>query len=374
MAQKYVWQQSAWPNFTWDGDALLLPLGRTRKAQGRLLAEAENFGLELQAEMLTEDAVTTAAIEGQRLDPDSVRSSVARRLGLPTAGLPPIEREPDGLVQVLIDATAKHGEALDGERLRAWHAALFPTGYSGLQPITIGAWRSASGDPMQVVSGPAGKEKVHFEAPPAELVDQEMARLFIWWRNSASRLDGLVRSAVAHLWFVTIHPFEDGNGRIARAIADMALAQDERTGRRLYSLSAQVGRERDAYYYSLERAQRGRGDVTEWVLWFLECLERAILRSEEQVHVAVLKGRFWQRCGEVSLNDRQRKVLNRLLDAGPGGFEGGLTTRKYRGLTKTSQATAKRDIADLVDTGILQRNPGGGRSASYDLVWPETAT
>ena len=293
-------------------------------------------------------------------------------MGLPAAGLPPAERAVDGLVQVLLDATVNHGGPVDGDRLKGWHAALFPTGYSGLRRILVGDWRPASSDPMQVVSGPVGREKVHFEAPPAGRVELEMGRLFAWWRASDSRLDGLIRAALAHLWFVTIHPFDDGNGRIARAIADMALAQDEQTGRRLYSMSGQIARERDDYYDSLQRAQRGSGDVTEWVGWFLGCLERAILCSEEQVSIALLKARFWQKCGEVSLNERQRKVLNRLLDAGPGGFEGGLSTRKYRGLTMTSQATAKRDMGELIAKDILKRNPGGGRSASYDLIWPET--
>jgi Fic family protein len=371
MAHRYVWQLPDWPDFAWDSGALLLPLGRTRRAQGKILANAEFFGLELQAEVLTEDASTTAAIEGDKLDWNSVRSSVARRLGLPTAGLSPAERHVDGLVQMLFDATVNHDTVLDGERLKGWQAALFPTGYSGLHRVTVGDWRPPSSDPMRVVSGPLGREKVHYQAPPADRLGQEMERLFEWWRAPDARTDGLIRAALVHLWFVTIHPFEDGNGRIARALADMALARDERTGYRLYSMSAQISNERDAYYDALERTQKGHGDVTEWIAWFLECLERAMHRSDEQVRTALLKARFWQQCATVSLNERQRKVINRLLDAGPGGFQGSLTTRKYCGMTKASRATAKRDMAQLVEKGTLKRNPGGGRGANYDLVWPE---
>jgi Fic family protein len=370
---QYVWQLPTWPSFRWDSDSLLRPLGSTRKAQGRLLAEAEYFGLEMQADVLAEDAFTTAAIEGERLDRDSVRSSVARRLGLPTAGLPPAERHIDGLVMMLIDATAAHERVLGQDRLKGWHAALFPTGYSGFKKITVGDWRPGSADPMQVVSGPAGREKVHYEAPPAGQLEEEMPRFFDWWQKRQEKLDGLVRAALAHFWFVTIHPFEDGNGRIARALADMALAQDEQTNCRLYSMSAQISAERDGYYDVLERTQRGDGDVTSWLVWFLECQERSIQRSEEQVQKSIQKARFWQWCAGMSLNDRQQKVVNRLLETGPGGFEGGLTTRKYRGITKAPPSTAKRDIADLLGKGIIRQNPGGGRSVSYDLVWPDSS-
>jgi Fic family protein len=367
----YIWQLPAWPGFRWDSDTLLKPLGRVRQAQGRLLAEAEYFGLEMQAEILTEEAFTTAAIEGERLNRDSIRSSVAHRLGLPSAGVSPAERHVDGLVQMLIDATVNYNKPLDGNRIKGWHAVLFPTGYSGMRRITVGDWRPGSVDPMKVVSGPIGRERVHYEAPPADRLADEMTGLLDWWKAPPEELDGLVRAALAHLWFVTIHPFEDGNGRIARALSDMALAQDELTDCRFYSMSAQINTERDTYYDVLERTQKGDGEVTEWLLWFLGCQERSIHCSEEQIQQAIRKARFWQRCAEMSLNVRQQKVVNRLLDAGPGGFEGGLTTRKYRGMTKAPVTTAKRDIADLLDKGIIKQNPGGGRSVSYYLAWPE---
>lgn len=366
---RYIWQLPSWPEFRWDNDALLLPLGSARKAQGGLLALGEYFDLELEAEVLIEEAFTTAAIEGEKLDRKSVRSSVARRLGLSTAGLPPTERHVDGLVRMLIDATVHHDRPLNGERLKGWHAALFPTGYSGLSRIAVAQWRPDSSAPMQVVSGPIGRERVHFEAPPGTRLKEEMARFFDWWNEGSQKMEGLLRAAVSHLRFVSIHPLEDGNGRIARALADMALAQDEGTGRRLYSMSAQINAERDVYYSILEETQRGDGDVTPWLVWFLGCLERSMKRSLAQVEVAMQKARFWRQGAALSLNGRQRKVVNRLLEAGPGGFEGGLTTRKYCGMTRSSPTTAKRDMADLLSRDILKQRPGGGRSSSYELVW-----
>ena len=366
---RYVWQSAAWPQFEWDSMALLVPLGRTRAAQGRLLAQGDYLGLELHLEVLAQEVVTSAAIEGERLSFDSVRSSVARRLGLPVAGLPPGEGRAEGLVEMLIDATANHHRKLDEERLMGWQAALFPTGYSGLRKIAVGRWRSPAADPMQVVSGPLGKEKVHYEAPPARGLDAKMKRFLEWWSDKRKTTEGLVRAAIAHLWFVTIHPFEDGNGRLARAVAEMALSQDEGTGRRMYSMSAQINSERNMYYDVLEHTQKGKGDITDWLVWFLGCLERAIARSKKQVETATAKGRFWQQTAALALNQRQRKVVNRLLDSGPSGFEGGLTTRKFSGMTKVSPSTAKRDIAELLEMGIIVRRPGGGRSSSYDLVW-----
>jgi Fic family protein len=368
---RYIWQLPTWPVFRWDSDTLLQPLGKTRQAQGRLLAEAEYFGLDMQAEVLTEEAVATAAIEGEALNRDSIHSSVTRLLGLPSAGLTAAERHADGLVQMLIDATVNHDQPLFGNRIKGWHAALFPTGYSGMNKITVGDWRPASVDPMRVVSGPIDREMVHYEAPPADSVENETIRFLDWWKAPPGTLDGLVRAALAHLWFESIHPFEDGNGRIARALSDMALAQDERTDCRFYSMSAQIIAERDSYYDVLERTQKADGDVTEWLWWFLRCQERSIQRSEDQVQQAMRKARLWQRCVEMSLNQRQQKVVNRLLDAGPGGFEGGLTTRKYRAMTKAAPTTAKRDMADLLDKGIIKKNPEGGRSVNYDLIWPE---
>lgn len=365
---RYIWQALLWPNLCWDSAALLRPLGKARQAQGMLLGETACFDLELQSQVLTEEALTTAAIEGEKLDRESIRSSVARRLGLPTAGLPAVERHIDGLVEMLVDATRNHTAPLTPARLKGWQAALFPTGYSGINRIAAGEWRRDEEGPMQVVSGPVGKEKIHYEAPPATRVDSEVGRFTDWFQSSAGQADGLVRAAVAHLRFVTIHPFQDGNGRVARAIADMSLAQDENNGCRLYSMSAQIKAERDDYYDVLERTQKGTGEITQWIVWFLECLERAIRRSGTEVQKSKDKARLWQNIAHLDLNERQRKVVNRLIEAGPGGFEGGLTNRKYRGITKTTRETAKRDIADLVSKGILVRNPGGGRSASYGLI------
>ena len=366
---QYVWQKPGWPEFRWDSGALLKPLGQARQYQGRLFYEADYLGLERQADVLTEEAFMTAAIEGEKLDTDAIRSSVARRLGLPSAGLPPVERHVDGLVEMLVDATDNYMEPLTRERLKGWHAALFPTGYSGIKKITVGKFRSAD-EPMRVVSGPVGKEKVHYEAPPSEKVEMEMKRFLAWWKTPV-KLDGLLRAALAHFWFVSIHPFEDGNGRIARAISDMALAQDERTGRRLYSMSAQIKSEVMEYYDVLEHTQKGDGDITEWLVWFMNCLEGAIKHSMDEVGLAVLKARFWQHNAGETINARQKKVINRLLDVGPEGFEGGLTNRKYKGMTKVSPETAKRDIADLMKKGVLVRRAAGGRSISYDLVWPK---
>lgn len=366
----YVWQSPKWPEFRWHSEDLLRPLGKARQSQGKILGEAELIGLEMKVEVLTEEAFTTAAIEGEKLDRESIRSSVARRLGLPTAGLPPTERHVEGLVEMLLDATVNHEKPLEPERLKGWHAALFPTGYSGMVRIPVGQWRQ-SGKPMRVISGPIGKERIHYEAPPVDRLEKEIDVFLQWWNAPPPDMDGLVRAALAHFWFVSIHPFEDGNGRIARAITDMALAQDEGKDFRLYSMSAQINSERDDYYDVLERTQKGDGDITGWLVWFLGCLERSIQRSDAKVQHALTKARFWQRHTEISLNKRQRKVINRLLDAGPGEFTGGLTNRKYVGMTKVSRETAKRDIADLLRKGILVKNPGGGRSANYDLAWPD---
>ena len=366
---QYIWQQKTWPNFRWESDVLLRPLGKSRQLQGRLLGEADYIGLEMKAEVLTEEAFTTAAIEGEKLDRNSVHSSVARRLGLPTAGLPPAERQVDGLVEMLVDATVRHDEKLTLERIKGWHAALFPTGYSGMNKILVADMRRGL-QPMQIVSGPLGKERVHYEAPPAGRLKRETDQFLKWWHLS-SEYDGLVRAAMAHFWFVSIHPFEDGNGRIARAITDMALAQDEQKDFRMYSMSAQINADRDEYYDILEKTQMGDGEITGWLLWFLECFNRAIRRSEGEIKRTLLKVKFWQEWVTVVLNGRQKKVINRLLDSEPGEFEGGLTNRKYKGMTKVSRETAKRDISDLVKKGILVKDPGGGRSVSYSLLWPK---
>jgi len=262
-----------------------------------------------------------------------------------------------------------HEKGLTAERLFGWHAALFPTGYSGLHKIRFDGWRDDRQGPMRVVSGPIGREKVHYEAPPADQLEGEMKRFFRWWEKSRNDMDGILRAGMAHLWFVAVHPFEDGNGRIARTLTDMTLAQDENISTRFYSLSSQIMAERDDYYEVLERTNREAGDITEWLKWFLGCMSRAILRSNELLSNVMQKTRFWKRYALTGLNDRQRKAINRLLEAGPSGFEGGMTNRKYANMTHISRATAQRELADLVGKGILRPNPGGGRSASYDLVW-----
>ncbi len=367
----YVWELPNWPELNWDAEQLIVRLARCRKKQGAFLARIAALGLETsdskgaQAEVLIEEAVQTAAIEGEVLDRESVRSSVAARLGLPNAGLKPADRPSDGLVQVLLDATLDHDLPLTAKRLKGWHAALFPTGYSGLYRITPGKWRAG---PVQVISGPTSKEKIHYEGPPAPILDREMKEFCTWWKTSAGRMDGILRAGLAHFRFVTIHPFEDGNGRIARSITDMALAQDEALRARFYSISAQIMQERQDYYAVLERTQKGSGDITEWLNWFIGSMDRAMVRSEGLLGRVLGKVAFWRKHSGVAILERQQKVLNKLLDAGPDGFEGGLTNRKYVGMTKTAPATAQRDLADLVAKGLLRPRPGGGRSASYEII------
>jgi Fic family protein len=370
---EYIWQRPDWTTgFRWSSERLLTILATARRRQGGILGLASALGfdlrLEARASALVDEAVTTAAIEGERLERETVRSSVARRLGLPTAGLPPAARHVDGLVEMLIDATRRCDEPLTAERLWGWNAALFPTGYSGTQRVATGGWRTSPG-PMRVVSGPEGRETIHFEAPPAATVPTEMDRFLTWYEHDPHPGDGVLRAGLAHFWFVTIHPFDDGNGRIARAITDMTLARDEGSAARLYSMSAQIQSEQSAYYEILERAQRGDGDLTEWLAWFAGCLERAIEPSQERIGGVVEKARFWQDHADANLSGRQKMIVNRMLDAGRGGFEGGMTTRKYLGLTRCSRATAQREISDLVAKGLFVRRPGGGRSTSYDLAW-----
>ena len=369
----YIWQDKKWPHFRWRSEELISSLSHCNFLRGRLLGRVASLGLEFsreaQAAVLVAEVLQTSAIEGKNLDPESVRSSVARRLGLPDAGLSRQDRYTDGLVDVLLDATVNYGQPLTVDRLHSWQAALFPTGFSGLQRIATGTFRGEA--PMQVISGPIGREKVHYEAVPGPQVEQEVAGLLKWWHESQGKIDGILRAAISGFWLVTIHPYEDGNGRLARALTDMALAQDEKLAVRYYSLSAQIMDERQEYYDILECCQKGGLDITGWMLWFLGCFERAIGRSEVLISKVLRKARFWELYGQISITDRQRKVVSRLLEAGPGGFEGGLTTRKYMGMTKTSRATSYREISDLLDKGMLYQNPGKGRSVSYDLAWPE---
>lgn len=368
--QTWIWQQPNWPKFVWDADELSNPLAQARLAQGKLHGVAHILNADLSSEALTsiliQDGITTSAIEGERLHLDAVRSSVANQLGLPNVGLPKPDRAIDGLVEVLLDATQKHNQPLTLQRLCNWHGALFPTGYSGLREIRVGQMRGA--EPMRVVSGRIGHETVHFEAPPYEQIDTEMSRFIDWFNSDDSQtLDGLIRAGVAHLWFITIHPFEDGNGRIARAITDMALAQDERLTMRLFSLSAQILAVREAYYNILESTQKGEMDITAWLKWFLTQIQNAVELAQLTVANTLNKAKFWMSHQTKPLNERQRKALNRMLDA-RDGFEGGMNTRKYMSLTKTSRATAYRELAQMVEWGCLQANEKGGRSSGYLIL------
>lgn len=363
----YIHGLAGWPQFQRNDKRLAARLAEVRHRQGRLIGRMEALGFELRAEAslqsLTEEVVKSSEIEGEQLDRGQVRSSLARRLGMDISGLIPADRNVEGIVELMLDATQNYAAPLTAVRLFAWHAALFPTGRSGMTAITVGAWRTEASEPMQVVSGPFGREKVHFEAPDAARLDREMASFLDWFEGEAS-LDPVLKSAVAHLWFVTIHPFEDGNGRIARAIADLALARSEQNPQRFYSMSSQIRVERKAYYDTLEATQKAGLDITNWLAWFLDCLDRALSGSESIVGNVLQKARFWESFPSGQLNDRQRKVLNRLLD----GFEGNLTSSKWAMLTKSSQDTAGRDIDDLLRRGVLVKNSGGGRSTSYSLA------
>jgi Fic family protein len=365
----YIHQQSDWPKLHWNQHPLAAKLAAVRHRQGRLLGRMEALGFPLQQEAvlqtLTDDVVKSSDIEGEKLDVSQVRSSIARRLGIDLGGVEPADRRIEGVVEMMLDATRNYALPLTADRLFGWHSSLFPAGRSGTRKVRVGAWRDDSTGPMQVVSGPVGKERVHFEAPAADRLDSEM-KVFLDWFNgerTAADLDDVLKAGLAHLWFVTIHPFDDGNGRIARAIADMALARSENSPQRFYSMSAQIRQERNDYYEILERTQKGALDVTPWMEWFLGCLGRAIDGAETTLSAVLRKARFWQTNRDVTINERQRLMLNRLLD----GFEGNLTTSKWAAITKSSADTALRDILNLVERGMLARNPGAGRSTSYSL-------
>jgi Fic family protein len=361
----YIHELPEWPVLTWDAETLTEPLAAVRHQQGRLLGRMEALGFDLRCEAhvtaLTDEVVRSSAIEGERLDVAEVRSSITRRLGLDTAGLPVPSRHVEGVVEMMVDATRRCDDPLTAERLFGWHAALFPTGRSGMYRITVGAWREPAAGPMQVVSGPMGRERVHFQAPVAERVADDMQRFFAWFNGE--KLDPVLKAAVAHLWFVTIHPFEDGNGRIARAIADLALARGDGIPERFYSMSARIEAERAEYYGQLERAQRGSTDITAWIAWFLGCLGRALDAAEDQLAGVLRKADLWQRLNVRPVNERQRLVINRML----GDWQGFMTTAKYATLAKCSADTAQRDIKDLVERKALIPNAAGGRSTSYRL-------
>ncbi len=364
----YIHQLPGWPQFTWQQDHIAALLAETRHRQGRLLGRMESLGFSLQAEAnlqtLTLDVLKSSEIEGELLNAEQVRSSIARKLGMDIAGLVPADRHVDGIVEMMVDATQQYQQDLSEERLFGWHAALFPTGRSGMHKIVVGAWRdNTKDDPMQVVSGPMGREMVHFEAPPSEVLDKEM-KLFFDWFNKEYSIDPVMKAAIAHLWFVTIHPFDDGNGRIARAIADMQLARADGTAQRFYSMSAQIRKERKDYYNILEETQKGTLDITRWIEWFLGCLGRAFASTDETLAVVLKKAKFWERHAESSFNDRQVLMLNKLLN----GFDGKLNSSKWAKIAKCSQDTALRDIKNLMDRKILIKEPSGGRSTSYVLA------
>lgn len=364
---EFIHQQAKWPHFTWDTEALLSLLATVRHKQGLLLGWMDALGFDFRAEasltVLTSDVVKSSAIEGELLNPDEVRSSIARRLGLDVAGVPMAGRDVEGVVEMMLDATQNSSSPLTDHRLFGWHASLFPTGWSGMRRITVGAWRPKEVGAMQVVSGPIGRERVHYKAPDAERIAGEMLA-FLNWFNAPPLLDPVLKAAIAHFWFITIHPFEDGNGRIARAIADMALARADGIRERFYSMSSQIEAERKQYYLQLEATQRGGLDITSWLEWFLRCLDRAIDGAQEALAAILYKARLWRWINQNPVNSRQRQVINRMLS----GFKGNLTTSKYAKLAKCSQDTALRDVRELVERGVLVQNLGGGRSTSYCLV------
>lgn len=363
----WIHEHQSWPNFTWDAAALTSKLADVRHRQGRLLGRMEGLGFELKREaslsILTSDVVKSSAIEGEKLDPEEVRSSIARRLGLDIAGLTQTSRDVESVVEMMLDATQKFSRPLTKDRLFGWHAALFPAGRSGLQRITVGNWRTVEAGPMQVVSGRAGHERIHYEAPGAERLEKE-TRTFLDWFDYDHDIDPVLKAGIAHLWFVTIHPFEDGNGRIARALGDMALARADGTSDRFYSLSSQIEAERKEYYRQLEEQQRSTIEITGWLDWFLGSLGRAISSSETALGHVLYKAQLWDRINQQPVNERQRLIVNRMLDE---DFKGHMNTSKYAKLAKCSNDTALRDLQELKSRGILIRNPGGGRSTSYRL-------
>ena len=366
---KYTHELPNWPEYSWDNKVLAEKLAAVRHKQGRLIGRMESLGFSLRSEAmlqtLTQDVLKSSEIEGEILDKDQVRSSIARRLGIAIGALTPADRDVEGVVEMMLDATQKYDEPLTKERLFGWHASLFPTGYSGIHKITVGAWRADKSGPMQVVSGQIGKERVHYEAPEAARLDKEMDA-FLDWFNSDAEIDPALKAGIAHLWFVTIHPFDDGNGRIARAIADMALARSENSPQRFYSMSAQIRLERNGYYDVLEATQkRDDLDITTWLEWFLACLDRAFDGAEGTLANVLKKARFWEKHSDAPFNDRQRDMLNRLLE---GTFYGTLSSSKWAKIKKTSPDTALRDITELVERGILKKDEGGGRSTSYSLA------
>ncbi|MEO6081035.1 MAG: Fic family protein [Steroidobacteraceae bacterium] len=365
----YIWQARDWPAWRFDLAALAQRLANVSRAQGLLMGRLADIGMALRDQaslvVLTEEVVKTSEIEGEQLDVESVRSSIARRLGVDIGALAPLDRHVEGVVEMVLDATANCNAPVTRDRLFGWHAALFPTGYSGLARINVGGWRDDASGPMQVVSGPVGRQRVHFEAPPADRLESEAGR-FMDWANSASNEPPLIKAGLAHLWLITLHPFDDGNGRIARAVGDLLLARADGSPQRFYSLSAQIQRERKAYYAILERTQKQSLEVTAWLEWFLATLQRAVDQAQHTLDAVLARTRFWQRWtapGSVPMNARQVKLVCRLLD----GFEGKLTSSKWATIARCSPDTALRDITELLARGVLRKSDAGGRSTSYEL-------
>jgi len=363
----FIHQNENWPNFSWENDKIVNLLSEVRNLQGRLMGKMESLGFELRNEALLEtltlDVIKSSEIEGELLNPEQVRSSIARKLGIEIAGSVESDRHVDGVVEMMLDATQNCFKPLTADRLFDWHAALFPTGRSGMYKITVAAWRKDTTGPMQVISGAMGKEKVHFQAPDASFLEKEMST-FLDWFNNNTKTELVLKAAIAHLWFVTIHPFDDGNGRITRALTDMLLARSDKSNQRFYSMSAQIKTERKKYYEILEKTQKGSLDVTEWMIWFLECLISALRTTDTVLISILLKANFWAKHSNTLINERQKKLLNKLLD----GFDGKLTSSKWAKIAKCSKDTAIRDINDLIDKDILQKEAAGGRSTNYELV------
>ncbi len=363
----YIYQQKDWPNFKWDNESIITLLSHVRHLQGKMIGKMETLGFELRTEAvletLTLDVIKTSEIEGQILNLEQVRSSLARRLGIDISGLVASDRHVEGIVDMMLDATQNYKSPLTLIRLFDWHAALFPTGRSGMHKIIVGNLRGDSKGPMQVISGVIGKEKVHYQAPDAKLLKPEL-NLFIKWFNKENETDLVIKAGLAHFWFITLHPFEDGNGRIARALTDMLLTKSDGLSQRFYSMSAQIKVERNEYYDILEQTQKGSLDLTEWLKWFLNCLKNALSSSENILANVLYKHKFWNKNATQIFNDRQILVLNKLLD----GFTGKLTSSKWAKIAKCSDDTALRDISDLINKKVLQKDPAGGRSTSYELV------
>jgi len=361
---RYIYQYKQWPDFTWDDKRINLILGKVRHLQGKIFGKMQSLGFSIKEETmlssLTLDVLKTSEIEGEILNYEQVRSSIARKLGLEYAGIVHIDRNVEGVVEMMLDATQKYESIINNERIFGWHACLFPTGWSGMYKIDTGRYRDGE---MQVVSGPLGKEKIHFQAPSPKVVEKEM-NIFLDWLNSETEIDGVLKSAIAHFWFIIIHPFDDGNGRIARAITDMILARSEENSQRFYSFSNQILSEKKRYYEVLQKVQHSSGDITEWLDWFLNCLFRALMNTENTLEKVIKKSDFWDKNKETLLNSRQRLMLNKLLD----GFDGKLKTSKWAKITKCSADTALRDIKDLIEKGILEQESSGGRSTNYELI------